>query len=638
MPTVLLHNGCLLLTDADKRYLLSAEDVYSVIFEDTRVLRQVAVTPEDFAATGLDFHRHTADATIVIEPDPAALLPSVRCRLVAKALDFETDVPSHAGLFMDYATDGTTWFPLPTDTPQVSQSFLKRFGLTSFGPMSLGQYVSIMGDTDSTLPIDDRTNDALSATHIASTLRGDLPEQFVGKLYHYQEAGYNWLAYMRRNGIGCIIADEMGLGKTVQVICLLLDAKSENAAPSLVLAPATLLENWRREIHRFAPDLSILVHAGPQRAGLSDTLLQQHVTLCSYETAVADISLLNNVEWNVLVVDEAQAIKNPSAKRTLRIKSIRCLTAIAMTGTPLQNRLTDLWSITDFVMPSLLGTQSEFERRHPNTVSAAADLEPGLTPLILRRRVSEVAPDLPQRIDIPQPLELDAHSAQVYELLRQAILGEGSTNLSALTRLRMFCTHPWLTDQFTHVPSAPDCSVKLQRLLEIVEEIAQVGQKALVFTSYQKSVDLIAKELADRFGIPAVPIDGRTPLADRQAIIDRFSAITEPSVLVLNPRAAGTGLNIAAANHVIHFNLEWNPAVEDQATARAYRRGQTRTVTVHRLYYINTVEEVINDRMDQKRALAETAVVGTDGVRTDLHDVLRALHVSPLQKNTGGIP
>jgi len=441
---------------------------------------------------------------------------------------------------------------------------------------------------------------------------------------------------MRQNGLGSIIADEMGLGKTIQVICLLLDARNAGRAPSLVIAPATLLENWRREIRRFAPTLKVVVHRGVRRTGFPADLRQRDVVITSYETAVADISLLRNLEWEVLVIDEAQAIKNPLAKRTIRLKTLQRRCAVGMTGTPVENKLADLWSITDFVIPSLLGSLDEFTRDHPDTIDGACMLEPVLTPIIMRRRVSDVAQELPDRIDVPQPLELDAESAEVYEVLRLSAAQYARGNLNTLVTLRMFCTHPWLTNQFTQTVSAADCSVKLQRLFEIMEEIVSENGKALVFTSYQKAVDLLGQELAGRFGIHTDVLDGRTPVEDRQPKIDRFSEVRTPAALVLNPKAAGTGLNITAANHVIHFNLEWNPAIEDQASARAHRRGQTQVVTVHRLFYVDTVEDVINERMARKRQLAETAVVGTDGNEADAQDILRSLQVSPMNRSRRG--
>jgi SNF2 family DNA or RNA helicase len=468
---------------------------------------------------------------------------------------------------------------------------------------------------------------------MAPALMGELPKGFNGRLFPYQLDGFRWLSFMVHNGLGAIIADEMGLGKTVQVICILLDASQADKKPNLVIAPNTLLENWRRELLRFAPSLRVAVHSGPRRSGLPRELSSNNVLLCSYDTAVADAGLFRNIAWNLMVVDEAQGIKNYQTRRATQLKTFPRVCSVAMTGTPIENRLQDLWSITDFVLPTLLGSASDFEQRYPDSIEAASSLEPIVSPLLLRRTVAAVATDLPERIDIPQPLELDSESAAAYEAIRVSATSNSGTGvgLAALQKLRMFCTHPWLTDTFKMIPNATQCSVKLQRLMEILEEVVASEGKAIIFTSYTESIDLLCREIEMRLGVYTDSIDGRVAVANRQGKVDKFSSVTGAAVLVLNPKAAGVGLNITAANHVIHFNLEWNPAVEDQASARAHRRGQTRIVTVHRLYYANTVEEVIDNRMQRKRELSDAAIVGTTGQTTDVDDIMQALRISPVE-------
>ena len=248
--------------------------------------------------------------------------------------------------------------------------------------------------------------------------------------------------------------------------------------------------------------------------------------------------------------------------------------------------------------------------------------------------MSDVAADLPHRIQIPQALELDCAQAEAYDAIRQAIIDEyeGRATLVALMRLRMFCTHPSLLGDAASDPAA-DCG-KYCRLTEILEEIFSNAEKAVLFTSFNAMSDIAVTDISRRFGVYVSNIDGRTPMGDRQLIVDTFSKGVGGALLVLNPRAAGTGLNITAANHVIHYNLEWNPAVEDQASSRVYRRGQKRPVTVHRLFYINTVEEIINERLARKRNLAKTAVVGQDGGGDGLEDIMRALMKSPIRSKT----
>lgn len=632
MAAIVIKHGYISLAVEQDSHILSAEEIFGVVFEGVNSLHGMPISRDDFLLTGLKFCQYSADPTIVLQPKLHDGLPIVECRFFAKSSGSEAEVARHNDGFLDYVLINTMWIPLPQGSLEAAKSFLKLANLRDFGPISLKHYLRILQLHDIPLALDDRTQGIFGASQISNKLRGDIPIGFVGDLYSYQLTGYQWLAYMRDNDIGGIIADEMGLGKTIQVICLLLGSKEIGRSYSLVIAPATLLENWRREIRRFAPSLQVCVHKGLGRTGFPEDLRQYDVVLTSYDTAVVDVALLKNITWDLVVIDEAQAIKNPKAKRTIRLKTLPRRCSIAMTGTPVENRLTDLWSITDFIVPSLLGTLPLFERKHPDTIPGADTLEPIVTPIILRRKITEVANDLPERIDIPQPLELDSESAEVYEALRLEESGRAASNLGALTKLRMFCTHPWLVNQFTQVTSPADCSAKYQRLIEIMEEIVAAYGKVLIFTSYQQSADLLFRELALCFNIHTDIIDGRTPIGERQPKVDFFTNYRSAAALILNPRAAGTGLNISAANHVIHFNLEWNPAVEDQASARAYRRGQKQSVTVHRFYYIDTVEAVINERMERKRQLAQTAIIGTDGSYADVQDILRAMQASPINR------
>lgn len=631
MPVNLANNNVLEVVAGQKSFAPGAEEIFSVVFEGATELHGAAVSAGDFQATGVNFLPDASDPVAVFEARSNNGVPEITCHLAARNHGIEAPVSSHSGKLLDYAIAGKTWLPLPIGTLDEAAAFLRSAGITQFGPITLAQYMNVMRLRKPPLVIEDKTQNVLPAAAMAPTLSGDPPTSFRGSLYNYQLDGYRWLSFMRKNGLGSIIADEMGLGKTVQVICLILECVQKAAVPNLVVAPATLLENWRRELARFGPDLKVLVHGGSRRTGLPATLKAYDVVVTSFETAVSDISMFRNVKWNLFVLDEAQGIKNPAAKRSIQLKTIPRNIAVAVTGTPVENRLKDLWSVTDFAVPLLLGELADFEKHHPDTMTGASDLEPIVSPVILRRRVSEVARDLPKRIDIPQALELDSESIAAYEEIREQAAAENPTAaaITALTKLRMFCTHPWLTDKLRHHADAAECSPKFRRLLEILDEIIADGGKALIFTSYQDSIDMLVTEIASRTGIASDFIDGRVPVPERQKKVDVFAACATPAVLVLNPKAAGTGLNITAANHVIHYNLEWNPAVEDQASARAYRRGQTRPVTVHRFFYVNTVEEVINDRMIRKRDLANAAVIGTDGQEQEIADILRALRISP---------
>jgi SNF2 family DNA or RNA helicase len=629
--SVRLEDGCFRVGEGSESFSPNAGEIFSVVFEEVQNIRGVSATAKDFEDCGVRFAEFVADPFISLEVEKVKGHP-ISCLFFARSGGAEAFVSRDRQGVLDYVIIAGRWMPLPAGAVEEANRILSKLGASNFGTITLAQYMKLSRWRDLGVSIEDRTANALSAATVAPALEGELPVDFQGTLYAYQEDGFRWLSFMVRNGLGGVIADEMGLGKTVQVICLLLEASQNKKTPNLVIATTTLLENWRRELSRFAPSLNILVHSGGRRTGYPSELSGHDVVICSYDTAVIDVSLFKNVRWNLIVLDEAQNIKNPMAKRSIQLKTIPRVCAIAMSGTPVENRLQDLWSITDFVLPSLLGSLPEFERRHPDTVSGASLLEPVVSPLILRRTVSEVASDLPERIDIPQPLELDERSAQEYEAIRAAASAEHSkgAGLAALQKLRMFCTHPWLADKFRDTVDALDCSVKMRRLFEIIEEIAESDGKVIIFTSYSGSIDLIRSEISTRFGIFSDAIDGRVAIPERQKKVDTFTSCKSPAALVLNPKAAGVGLNITAANHVIHFNLEWNPAVEDQASARAHRRGQTRAVTVHRLFYVNTVEEIINDRMQFKRGLADAAIVGTQGHDSDVNDIVRALRISPV--------
>lgn len=400
----------------------------------------------------------------------------------------------------------------------------------------------------------------------------------------------------------------------------------------MVVAPVTLLENWKREFSKFAPTVRTLIHHGSSRTGRYKDLLTPDVVIISYGTAVSDVAMLNMIRWGIVVLDEAQNIKSPSAARTKAVKRLNREIGIAVTGTPFENHMTDIWSLLDFISPGLMGTEPEFNALFDDDNRSAINIEPILSPLMIRRRVSEVARDLPERVGIPVILQMDDYESLMYEEQRRKIieeLGNKRATLVALQKLRMYCTHPSLIDESAAFLDPAKTSSKYSRLCEILLEVISQGDKAILFTSYTKMFEILRYDIPNRLGIPVLEINGETPVQERQPIVDRFSSYIGPILLVLNPRAAGTGLNITAANYVIHYNLEWNPALEDQASARAYRRGQERTVFVYRLYYADTVEQIVNERIETKRDISELAVVGTKGTYENRDDILAALMMSP---------
>lgn len=576
----------------------------------------------------IEFHRFAPDVRVLVCPPSPDLSSQATC-LIELRLDGR-NIPLTNGPqpTVDHVLVEKEWIPLPMASLVEAGDLLKSAGIALPGSITLSQYVGLRSNKSELLiflPSPIAKSAAVPADH------RPLPAGLSATLYSYQEDGVRWMRRVADESVGCILADEMGLGKTLQVIALLLSETSERRTPSLIVAPATLVENWRREISRFAPSLNVNVHCGSGRTGFPNTLRKWDVVITTYDTAVRDLSMLCMIRWNVVVLDEAQSIKTPTVQRTKGIKTLPRRVAIAVTGTPVENHLRDLWSIMDFAVPGFLGSQWDFETGYENSVADASKLEPLVSPFMLRRRVSAVAKDLPPRIDIPQAIELSEESAFRYEAIRKEIAAKygASASLVSIIRLRQFCAHPFLIDPADGDPAA--ASTKYERLIEILDEVQSLGEKSIIFTSFQEMTDILAADLEGNHGFRARQIDGRTVVADRQKLVDEFQSAVGGSVLILNPKAAGVGLNITAASHVIHYNLEWNPAVEDQATARAYRRGQTRPVTVHRLYHSGTIEEIIDDRLRLKRDIAGEAVLGIDGRSADMTDILRAIEISPVR-------
>ncbi len=630
-----LSNGVVSMQLTENLCSVSAADIVRVEFKGHQKAAGLTVDakPSDHLSV-LRFNRFPCELRIkLLMPTGPLQRPVLELCASSSGCSFPVDqIPDSDQIIVD----DSIWYPLLPENIQDIRSILNEIKTEAPGPVTLRQaleltkmdspLVSIY--TAPELPDDSSISDG--GCDQALELLSD--NGFQADLYPYQKNGFSWLKSVSEEGLGCVLADEMGLGKTLQVIAVLSYFKVAWNQPALIIAPATLLENWRREFARFSPGMTVYIHSGNSRTGFPSQLKKYDIVVCSYDTAVRDQGLFGMIEWGFVVLDEAQAIKNPETRRSIAAKGLKRRVAIAVTGTPVENKLADLWSIMDFSCPGLLGSREAFDHTYGDDYQSAEKLETVVSPLMLRRRVADVATDLPEKIIIPQPVNMSEFEIGEYDLIRQQIADEygKSATLISLLRLRQFCTHPILLEEDTNdAHLSPMQSSKFCRLLEILEEIVLNREKAIIFTSFTAMSDLLTDQLPIRFSIPSWQIDGRTPVAERQEVVDAFTAIAGSAVLVLNPRAAGTGLNITAANHVIHYTLEWNPAVEDQATARAFRRGQSLPVTVHRLFYPDTVEEVINDRLDRKRQLAEVAVVGTEAPEVEAADIARALQLSP---------
>ena len=452
-----------------------------------------------------------------------------------------------------------------------------------------------------------------------------LPAGLRAELRPYQRRGYAWLWRNARAGLGSVIADDMGLGKTLQVIATLLKLKEDGAldgAPALVVVPTGLIANWQKELARFAPGLRVGTYHGANRE-LEGS--RPDVLLTSYGVARSESAKLKTLAWRMVVVDEAQNIKNPSAAQTRALKSIPAGSFIAMSGTPVENRLADYWSIMDFANRGYLGSLAHFVREVATPIETRADPQAAerfrrvVAPFLLRRLKSDrsVIDDLPEKIEQPQYCTLSAAQTALYEAVVQEGLAsiEGASEtferqglvLQLIGALKQICNHP---AQYLKT-GARDAALsgKAARFVELADEIHDGGDgKALVFTQYRETGELLAEWLAGRHGRRPQFLHGGVPRGERDAMVERFQGDRTERVFILSLKAGGTGLNLTAASSVIHFDLWWNPAVEAQATDRAWRIGQRRTVQVHRFITRATFEERIDEMMRAKRELAELAV------------------------------
>ena len=466
----------------------------------------------------------------------------------------------------------------------------------------------------------------------------EVPEKFQGKLRPYQERGLAWLAFLDRFGLGGCLADDMGLGKTIQMIALLQHERTERAPelihPTLMVCPMSVAGNWRRELERFAPELRVHVQHGPDRPvgdAFTEIASNSDVVVTTYALVSRDRNWIENVEWERVVLDEAQHIKNPPTKQATAIRSIKSRHRVALTGTPVENRLTELWSIMEFCLPGFLGPQGEFRRRFAIPIERHRDERRGerlkrlVGPFVLRRLKTDdgVADDLPPLLESRQHVPLTPEQARLYDtvvqdMLRQVDEATGIRRrglvLSGLVRLKQICNHP--AHYLKEVDSAPtgdrlsQRSGKSMRLVELLEEVIASGDRALLFTQFRQMGHLLSTIVRQEFDLEPLFLHGGTPQGRREQMIERFQSGDSPPIFILSLKAGGVGVNLTSANHVIHYDRWWNPAVENQATDRAFRIGQTRTVNVHKMITTGTLEERIDQMIEQKTELARR-IIGT---------------------------
>jgi non-specific serine/threonine protein kinase len=510
------------------------------------------------------------------------------------------------------------------------------------------------GDEDSDALVDaDGWSRVEAGAWLARTLEGlrgpaglaaaDPGADLRGALRPYQKVGVSWLAFASSLQLGVCLADDMGLGKTIQVLGLLLVEKRRarpGSSPHLLVVPASLLANWQAEIERFAPSLVTLV-AHPSAASateiadrVSGDLAGTDLVITTYGT-LARVEALRAREWSLVVLDEAQAIKNPGARQTRAVKALRSRGRIALTGTPVENRLGDLWSLFDFLARDLLGSAREFsafaKRLAERPDEGYAPLRRLIQPYLLRRLKTDrsIVADLPDKTEVKAFCVLSGAQAALYQKtvdeLERAVAGvaQGIERrglvLAYLMRFKQICNHPahWLGEGAWDEAD----SGKLARLREIGEAVAAKQEKVLVFTQFREATEPLAAFLASLFGRPGLVLHGSTPVKDRGGLVKRFQEDPAVPFFVLSVKAGGTGLNLTAASHVVHFDRWWNPAVEDQATDRAYRIGQHRNVLVHKLVCRGTVEERIDRMIEDKQAMARGILqAGAETLLTEMSD------------------
>lgn len=527
--------------------------------------------------------------------------------------------------------------PLPRDSAQIFDSMLQGVDPSN---LLYHEAIRLIRTSDSDMKVQASEAFLSPGSIAAERLVGEIViPGLTATLFPYQQRGVQWMREVITQTHGLILADEMGLGKTIQIIALLLLDPPSETSPALIVCPTSLIANWAQELTKFAHSLTVMVHRGPNRAGVYRELQRSKIVITTYDTLVNDISIFSSFDWSWVICDEAQAIKNPDSNRRKAVVSIPRHRTIPMTGTPVENSLLDLWSLADFAIPGLLGTRSEFEATYPDNLESAQALSLITDPLILKRRVADVAADLPERINIDIPLELSEELAEHYLHVRESTLEKYpiAGALVATLQLQLVCAHPWLRKEDEDESDGDDAAIvplktcqlmtpKMDRAISLLQEAFLNGRKVIVFALFNRIGELLRK------GLPAISnlywnaINGSTPQDERQQIIDCFSAHDGPGCLVLNPKAAGAGLNITAATIVIHFTPVWNPALEAQASARAHRRGQMLPVTVYRLFYKDTVEEVMMDRSLWKSDLANESVPVSS---RDSVDIKRALEIVP---------
>ena len=609
-------NELLLKLDDDKITRLSAMDIWKNENDSLPVFPSI----KDI---GLFVSNMTAMPEVKIIPSPTSDFGKLQLYVRD---DLFNEVGLKDGHLSDHVVIGNEWIPF---TPELLPALINKLDDADVEigrDLTLIEYLRCIRDFNGEEWFEDKLIvNARTLSDTALSLPSEVTTPlFTGNLYDYQRKGSNWLVEVMSQGAGAVLGDTMGLGKTIQVIkvmCVLLNRKPD--ARILIVCPSSLVENWTREIAKFSEGIEVIQHIGSERTG-DYRRLTESVVITTYDVARIDSPVLAQITWDLMVLDEAQFIKNPSAQRTKRIKEIPRHIGLAVTGTPFENHVSDIWSIFDFCLPGFLGTRGSFESRFKDDEYSASVLGEMISPLLLRRRLEDVPNDLPDMIKIPMPIKLSMREAEAYEFKKEHYMNSVGA-LGAIGNLRKDLARPgWDQDCIT--------TQKYDYLQMVLQELTLTGEKMIVFTDQFIAIGEIVRWCSMELGVPTFELHGKVPATQRQEIVDNFSNVVGSAVLVCNPKVGGTGLNIVEASHVFHFSMQWNPAVIDQATARSYRRGQKKNVVVYYPYYVSTIEEYMWDRVANKRVLADRAVQVNEGETINKNELIAALSLNPTKR------
>lgn len=532
----------------------------------------------------------------------------------------------------DHIVCGSSWIPLSAEECERYREFLNQNNMKIGMRVKFPDYLNLLAGRNQNLV---KVNFIGELDFLSDSARIVPRNQNLAMPpYPYQVKGIEWLCSIREHGAGAILGDEMGLGKTVQLLGLVANEMQIELQPKvLVVVPSSLKLNWLSEFSKFLPDVYPYVHTGPDRERIPSRISEHAVVITTYPILNRDWPTLSKMPWTLVICDEAHVMKNPVSVTRSSIQKFDTAPIFLSTGTPLENNLMDLWSLIDLIRPGVMGSLTQLKNLMEVQISEAERIGDLVRPLILRRLVRNVLPDLPDIVEKTHWIEPSYEFTRDYENVKRDYQASSSSDskFGLITKLRQFCTYPPMVGEY--MINLPDA--KVDTLLDLLDGISQQEEKAIIFTSWHDSADFLVRLVLQAYpGVYCKAIDGREASDERFPKIVEFQKVNGFAVLVCNTRAAGEGLNIVAANHVVHFDRQWNPAKEAQATSRSHRIGQKKTVFVHKLIYSGTIEEVIDNRLLLKAYLAQQTLNPAVQEEDD-KSIAEALGVTPIYINNG---